>query len=38
MPNTRIGLCPDTAHRAAGGGDPAAVIHRYRDRPRHVHL
>lgn len=38
MPHTRIGFCPDTAHLAAGGGDPAALIRRYPDRLRHVHL
>ena len=26
MPQTRIGFCPDTAHLAAGGGDPAELI------------
>ena len=35
---TRIGFCPDTAHIAAGGGDPAEIIRRYADRLRHVHL
>lgn len=35
---TRIGFCPDTAHLAAGGGDPAAVIRDHSDRIRHVHL
>ena len=35
---TRIGFCPDTAHLAAGGGDPAALIRAYPDRLRHVHL
>ncbi len=35
---TSIGFCPDTAHLAAGGGDPAAMIRRYPDRVRHVHL
>lgn len=35
---TRIGFCPDTAHLAAGGGDPAELIRRYPDRIRHVHL
>lgn len=35
---TRIGFCPDTAHLAAGGGDPAALIRRYPDRLKHVHL
>jgi inosose dehydratase len=38
MSRTRIGFCPDTAHLAAGGGDPAALIRRYPDRIRHVHL
>lgn len=38
MPHTRIGFCPDTAHLAARGSDPAALIRRYRDRLRHVHL
>jgi inosose dehydratase len=38
MERTRIGFCPDTAHLAAGGGDPAELIRRYADRLRHVHL
>lgn len=38
MPHSRIGFCPDTAHLVAGGGDPAELIRRYRDRVRHVHL
>ena len=38
MSHTRIGFCPDTAHLQAGGGDPAALIRRYPDRIRHVHL
>lgn len=38
MARTRIGFCPDTAHLAAGGGDPAALIRRYPDRLNHVHL
>jgi inosose dehydratase len=38
MQRTRIGFCPDTAHLAAGGGDPAELIRRYADRLRHVHL
>jgi inosose dehydratase len=38
LPHTRIGFCPDTAHLAAGGGDPAELIRRYPDRIRHVHL
>ena len=36
--HTGIGFCPDTAHLAAGGGDPAELIRRYPDRIRHVHL
>src|SRR4051794_26769025 len=32
MERTRIGFCPDPAHRAAGGGDPAELIRRYADR------
>ena len=35
---SRIGFCPDTAHLAAGGGDPAELIRRFPDRIRHVHL
>lgn len=38
MTRTRIGFCPDTAHLAAGGCDPAAAIRKYPDRIRHVHL
>lgn len=38
LPRTRIGFCPDTAHLAAGGGDPAALIRAYPDRISHVHL
>jgi inosose dehydratase len=38
LPRTRIGFCPDTAHLAARGGDPAALIRRYSDRVKHVHL
>jgi inosose dehydratase len=38
MSRSRIGFCPDTAHLAAGGGDPAALIRRYSDRIAHVHL
>lgn len=33
-----IAFCPDTAHLAAGGGDPAELIRRYGDRVAHVHL
>ncbi len=38
MKQTKIAFCPDTAHLAAGGGDPAALIRTYSDRVRHVHL
>jgi inosose dehydratase len=38
MDLTRIGFCPDTAHLAAGGGDPATMIRAHSDRIRHVHL
>ena len=38
LPRTRMGFCPDTAHLAAGGGDPAALIRQYPDRIGHVHL
>lgn len=38
MERTRIRFCPDTAHLAAGGGDPAELIRRYADRLGHVHL
>jgi inosose dehydratase len=38
MARSRIGFCPDTAHLAAGGGDPAELIRRYPQRIRHVHL
>jgi len=35
---SRIGLCVDTAHVAAGGGDPSKVIRDHFDRVRYVHL
>jgi inosose dehydratase len=35
---TRIGFCPDTAHLAAAGGDPAALIAEHYDRVSYVHL
>lgn len=35
---SRIGLCADVAHLAAGGSDPAAVIRQYADRLAYVHL
>jgi inosose dehydratase len=38
MGRSRIAFCPDTAHLAAGGGDPAELIRTYPDRVKHVHL
>lgn len=38
MARSRINFCPDTAHLAAGGGDPAALIRRYAERITYVHL
>ena len=35
---SRIGFCPDTAHLAAGGADPVAVVRRHAARVVHVHL
>jgi inosose dehydratase len=37
-PRDLIGLCLDTGHATYGGGDPAALIARYRDRVWHVHF
>jgi len=36
--HTSIHFCPDTAHLAAAGGDPAALIRRWADRISYVHL
>jgi inosose dehydratase len=35
---TSIQFCPDTAHLAAGGGDPAAIIREHSARISYVHL
>ena len=35
---TGIGLCPDTAHVQAGGGDPTAILRQYASRVNYVHL
>jgi inosose dehydratase len=35
---TNIRFCPDTAHLAAGGGNPNEFILNYADRIRYVHL
>ena len=36
--HTAIDFCPDTAHLAAAGGDPAALIREFGDRISYVHL
>jgi len=38
LTSTAVGLCLDTGHAAFGGGDPAAILRRHRDRVRHVHF
>ena len=38
LSESEIGLCVDTAHVAAGGGDPAEVIRAHSDRLGYVHL
>jgi inosose dehydratase len=38
MPHTRINLCPDTGHVVLGGGDPLAVVKKYADRIKYIHL
>ena len=35
---TTIDFCPDTAHLAAAGGDPAQMIREFADRISYVHL
>jgi inosose dehydratase len=35
---TLVGLCLDTGHASFGGGDPVAILDRWRDRIWHVHL
>lgn len=35
---SKVGLCADVAHIAAGGGDPAEVIRRHSERLVYVHL
>ncbi|PHP26472.1 sugar phosphate isomerase/epimerase family protein [Limimaricola cinnabarinus] len=35
---TSIDFCPDTAHLAAAGGDPAQMIREHRERISYVHL
>jgi inosose dehydratase len=36
--HTSIDFCPDTAHLAAAGGDPARQVRELKDRIRYVHL
>ncbi|MDD3168293.1 MAG: sugar phosphate isomerase/epimerase [Eubacteriales bacterium] len=38
MPLTKISLCPDCGHIAAGGGDPVEVVRKYNDRIKYLHL
>jgi inosose dehydratase len=38
MARSRINFCPDTAHLAAAGSDPAELIRRYAGRIAYVHL
>jgi inosose dehydratase len=38
MPHTRICLCPDTGHVVLGGGDPVAIVKKYADRIKYIHL
>ncbi|GAC1556252.1 MAG: sugar phosphate isomerase/epimerase [Ktedonobacteraceae bacterium] len=35
---TGIGLCPDTAHVQAGGGNPSTIIRQHANRVNYVHL
>lgn len=38
LETTRAALCLDTGHLVAAGGDPLAILERWRDRVTHVHL
>jgi len=38
MPHTRICLCPDTGHVVLGGGDPVAIVKKYTNRIKYIHL
>ncbi|WP_406677781.1 sugar phosphate isomerase/epimerase family protein [Moorella sp. ACPs] len=38
MQFTKINLCPDTAHLVAGGGDALAIVKKYIDRIKYIHL
>jgi inosose dehydratase len=38
LAGTEASLCLDTGHLVAAGGDPCAILERWRDRVGHVHL
>ncbi|HEY3540954.1 MAG TPA: sugar phosphate isomerase/epimerase [Gaiellaceae bacterium] len=38
LEQTDVGICYDSGHALAGGGDPVAVLRMCRDRVEHVHL
>jgi inosose dehydratase len=38
LETTQASLCLDTGHLVAAGGDPLAILERWRDRVTHVHL
>lgn len=38
MAMTSIDICPDCGHVLMGGGDPVAVVKKYLDRIRYIHL
>lgn len=38
LETTQAALCLDTGHLVAAGGDPLAILERWRDRVTHVHL
>jgi inosose dehydratase len=38
LANTDVGICYDTGHALAGGGDPVVVLRMCRDRVEHLHL
>ncbi len=38
LETTQAALCLDTGHLVAAGGDPLAILERWRDRVAHVHL
>lgn len=38
MAKTSIDLCPDCGHVLLGGGDPVAVVKKYIDRIKYIHL